>query len=141
MGDWIVSSEDYWWRTYHFPVIVKPEEGFDFSRIYPIKQKNVRRAIDLVKQMPWVKELWVFGSAACNRCNWGSDLDIAILYDADIMSQCNVTDPSGDLSSIDENGVDMLILNKINREDTIYKEIMRGVCYVNSNYKKSSQYL
>lgn len=139
MREWIVYDENYWWRTYYFPVIVEPEEGFDFRRIYPIKQKNVRKAIDLVKQMPWIKELWIFGSAACNRCRWESDLDLAILYDEEVFAQSGLNDPSGDLYTVDDNGVDLLKLNKLQPNEDVYYEIKkRGVCYVNSSYNKST---
>jgi len=99
------------------------------SRIHPFKQEYALRMLQEIDEMPWIKELWIFGSAAGPLCCYESDMDIAISYDELIFEECHALSPSGDLIGIDPNGVDLLILNKLSDTEPIYTEIMKGVCY------------
>lgn len=99
---------------------------FQISRIYPLKQREVKKIWEFLKTKPFVTEVWIFGSASNLACTIYSDTDIAIRTSGEETEQ-----ESGSLTpvlwNLCTNGCDILWLNEIKRGTEIYGNIRRGV--------------
>lgn len=119
----------YSMRTYYFKPIVDCPYDFDMRRIHPLKQRVVLSMLKELEALPWVTELWIFGSTLTPLCTGQSDTDIAIRYDEKMYTKSNSLRVYGNLMSLDPAGVDMLYLNTLKESEEIYKSIRKGVCY------------
>ena len=92
-------------------------------RIHPLQQKNVSRAVEVVRGTGVVRVV-VIGSSLNLRCNPWSDLDIVLYGDLDGIQRAEVE--MSILSCLDGE-VDILWKQDILATNRIAEEIRRGV--------------
>lgn len=61
---------------YTFPVRFNGSEKLKY--IFPSKQKDVQKAIEIAEKNEKIRRMIIFGSAVTMNCGIGSDIDIAI---------------------------------------------------------------
>ncbi len=122
---WLEFCDKY---RFHYPI--KPScsdiSTFDISLVYPLQQDNVRKVYLAVKDIDFVKSVWVFGSSVTFKCTEYSDLDLCIeMQPYSSNEQCN--EVSHAVYSACECNIDILWFDRLCRSDRVYVDIMKGV--------------
>jgi len=111
-------------NKYQFPII-EPSKCFDNSRIHPLKQKEVNTIINTIINNPLIEEIYIFGGCTTIRCHKSSDVDMAIkLINPSLENKNVISEIIQEVSNYD---CDILWLDKIKENTTIYNNIMKGV--------------
>lgn len=66
---------------YIFPVKVQGEDILKY--VFPTKQKDVQKIIEIAKGEKAIREVILFGSSITKNCSFNSDIDIALLIEGD----------------------------------------------------------
>lgn len=129
MGDFATLRELCRFRTYYFPVIVEHTPDFDMRRVHPYKQKVIYMILNDLREMPWLTEVWLFGSSVQPYCRFESDIDIAFKMDTDEVDRLLKNDRNFDwlypIRTRSENGSDFVNMDNIHP----YCELMRNIKY------------
>lgn len=114
---------------YTFPVRFNGSEKLKY--IFPSKQKDVQKAIEIAEKNEKIRRMIIFGSAVTMNCGIGSDIDIAI--DApDIRDDDEFIAIAKPFRKALESEIDIIHLNST-KNDLLRNEILtKGVdIYVN----------
>ena len=115
-----------------FPKRVEGAEELKY--IFPSKQKDVQRAIEIAQKTEGIRKLTVFGSAVTLNCGIGSDIDISV--DApDIRDDDEFNMLVRPIRKTLESEVDIIHFNSV-RSDMLRNEILtKGVdVYVDRSF-------
>ena len=121
-------------KKYIFPVIVN-NDNYQVSRIHPLKQSIINEIYDIVSNDSRIKKVYLFGSSTTIRCNRSSDVDLAIELNIDDNETKNQI--SETIQNITNYNCDVLWLNNINKETTIFKNIEKGIVLYEQATSKS----
>lgn len=113
-------------KKYRFPVVV-PCEDFDIGRIHPLKQREIIKVYEAVKDDPRVESLVLFGSSVTIRCGSKSDIDLAVSLRKEDMTGDVKNDVSENIQTACGFDADILWMDRIEPETAIERNIMRGV--------------
>ncbi len=116
-------------NMYTFPVRFNGSEKLKY--IFPSKQKDVQKAIEIAEKNEKIRRMIIFGSAVTMNCGIGSDIDIAI--DApDIKDDDEFITIAKPFRKALESEIDIIHLNST-KNDLLRNEILtKGVdVYVN----------
>lgn len=107
--------------------LVESNEYYDSSLIYPLKQVLVNKIVNKYINDNRISKLIIFGSSINNTCTIHSDLDIALLLNEKFNNKLNKNDVSEYISEICNYDVDIVWIDKLDKDSLIYKNIMKGV--------------
>lgn len=114
-------------KEVHFPIIIS-DDVTDMSRIYPTKQQEVKRVLDLLRLDERVDEVHLFGSSITMACCSQSDTDFAVRLKCEDQNARN--DVSEKIQQACNWKADILWLDHIESDERIYKEIMGGLVLI-----------
>lgn len=113
-------------KKYRFPVVAECG-GFDIGRIHPLKQKEIIKVYEAVKDDPRVESLILFGSSVTIRCGSKSDIDLAVRLRKEDITADAKNDVSENIQKACGFDADILWMDRIEPETAIERNIMRGV--------------
>lgn len=106
-----------------FPVRFNGSEKLKY--IFPSKQKDVQKAIEIAGKTEKIRRMVIFGSAVTMNCGIGSDIDIAI--DAPGITEDEFISMTKPFRQTLESEIDIIHLNSV-RNELLKNEIMtKGV--------------
>ena len=112
-------------RKYRFPVI-SGSDGYDASRIHPLKQKSVSAVYACSKNNPDIVSLILFGSAPTICCRADSDLDFAVELRPEAVNRDTKNSVSEQIQEACGYTADIIWLDRVDRQSQLYKNICRG---------------
>ena len=113
-------------RSYRFPVKYG-SDAYDASRIHPLKQKAALAVYDRLRDNPNLLSLILFGSAPTICCRADSDLDFAVALRPEAVSREIKNEVSEQLQEACGYSADILWMDRVNKQSTLYKNILKGV--------------
>lgn len=111
----------------HFPIIAS-DDYVDMSRIYPTKQRDVKKVIDELRGDIRLNSLRLFGSSISMACNRDSDIDFAVGIN-DLTNEAR-NDISEKIQLACDWNADIIWMDHITPKDRIYGDIMKGVVLI-----------
>lgn len=100
---------------------------FDMRKVYPIKQREVKKIYEFLKTQESVEQAYIFGSSISMKCTQRSDTDIGIR----LRPEFNYTEIRSYLRShihdYCPHDCDILWINDLKPSEKIYENIMKGV--------------
>ncbi len=111
-------------KIFNFPIVCDSKE-YDAKRIYPLKQKIVKEIYESLSKRKEIKKVILFGSSLNITCTKDSDLDLAIeLFDTTLENKNIISEI---IQNITNYNSDIIWLDTLDKESTIYNRIMKGL--------------
>lgn len=110
-----------------FPIVVA-DDLVDMSRIYPTKQRVVKRVLSELRSDGRVSSLRLFGSSITMACNKDSDVDFAVGLN-EVTNEAK-NEISEIIQIACDWGADIIWMDRLSKEDYLYKAVMRGVIII-----------
>lgn len=102
-------------------------ENVDMKRVFPTKQKYVKIINDSFKDDDRIACIVLFGSSVTDMCNQHSDMDLLIRLEESQISLENKNEVSEKIQEICDWKADILWYDRIDKNDRIYGNILKGV--------------
>ena len=121
-GNWEAAKK----KKYAFPVVADCE-GFDMSRVHPLKQREILAVYDAVSKDPRVETLVLFGGATTIRCSRASDIDLAVGLGPEFVNSEAKNEISEKIQNACGFDADIIWLDAVKSGSQLQKNIERGV--------------
>ena len=113
-------------HRYRFPVRFSCE-GYNASRIHPLKQKDTMAVYNCVKDNSDILSLVLFGSSPTICCRVDSDLDFAVELRQDALNRDTKNAVSEQIQEACGYTADIIWMDRVDRSSKLYENICRGV--------------
>ena len=101
--------------------------GVRLERVFPTKQKIVKKIHDYFKDDNRLSCIVLFGSAVTIRCNPSSDVDLLVRLSGDNVNNETKNEISERLQELCDWKADIIWYDRITPDERIYNNILKGV--------------
>lgn len=101
--------------------------GVSMERVFPTKQRIVKRIHDYFKDDERLSCIVLFGSAVTVKCNLHSDIDLLVRLSDGNVNVNTKNEISEQLQNLCDWNADIIWYDRITPEEQIYRNILKGV--------------